>query len=86
MKVKDSALSWPEFQQLRKQKYIWPGGYALIFIMDDGEYLCNTCVQEPEVHIGGQADGWRVEGYTHTGERDIEPYEVCAHCGAFLVP
>lgn len=59
--------------------YAWPGGYPIAYVMNDGECLCPTCVNDPSnpVHEGGAADGWRIEGY------DIN-YEdnnlFCAHC------
>lgn len=69
-------------------KYAWPGGYAIAYVADDGEFLCGDCVNnEPEVHFDGDADGWRVDGYT-TGDHhdgDDEAW-VCAHCGAVIVP
>lgn len=63
------------------EKYAWPGGYEIAYVTDDGEVLCADCVNNPTnpVHAGGLADGWRVEGRTHTGETD-EPMS-CAHCG-----
>ena len=31
---------------VRKNRYSWPGGYALALLMDDGQYLCPDCVAE----------------------------------------
>ena len=56
------------------------GGVRLIAIMDDGESLCETCVRDQTnpVHRGGDGDGWRIEGWTTTG--DLEEPDHCAHC------
>ena len=64
-------------------KFAWPGGYTVVYLVDDGEYLCADCVNDPTnpVHEGGDADGWRLEG------SDIH-YEgaaiICAHCGTAI--
>lgn len=59
--------------------YAWPGGYPIVYVMDDGETLCPDCVNtEENVHEGGNADGWRLEAYDIHYEG---PPEVCAHCG-----
>jgi hypothetical protein len=61
------------------------GGYRLIAIMDDGGALCETCVRDESnpVHAHGDADGWRVDGWSTTGETD--DYTACDHCGKVLV-
>ena len=59
--------------------YAWPGGYPILYLMDDADVLCSDCVNSNlnPAHFGGIADGWRVEG------RDIywegAPMH-CAHC------
>lgn len=60
--------------------FAWPGGYAMAYVMDDGEFLCATCVtdQSNPVHEEGENDGWKIVGYTHTDETDEEM--TCAHC------
>ena len=65
------------------EAYAWPGGYPIVYIMDDGDILCADCMNDASnpTHFGGDADGWRVEG------RDIH-YEgsaaVCAHCNTLI--
>lgn len=61
--------------------YAWPGGYPLVYIVDDGETLCPACVNDPStpVHESGIQDGWRLEGLQVHWEG---PPEICAHCGA----
>ncbi len=67
--------------EARQTPYSWPGGYSLLALMDDGESLCHACLQEPDVHEGGEPDGWRFEAiYVHW---EGEP-EICAHCNADL--
>jgi hypothetical protein len=59
--------------------FAWPGGYPMFYVMDDGEALCPTCANDPSnpVHEGGQADGWRIEGYDINYE---DASLFCAHC------
>lgn len=58
--------------------FAWPGGYTLHYVMDDGESLCADCANLPETHIGGEADGWRIEG----SDINYEDSDLCcAHCG-----
>lgn len=68
--------------------YAWPAGYAIAYVMDDGETLCADCMnRETEcVHFGGDADGWRVEGaFAYGADADYpETDEHCAHCNALI--
>ena len=59
--------------------YAWPGGYPIVYVMNDGEVLCPQCANDPSnpVHETGEADGWRIEGYEIFWEG---PPEQCAHC------
>jgi hypothetical protein len=73
----------------KAEPFAWPGGYPIGYLVDDGEYLCAWCVNDPSnpVHVGGEADGWRVEGLAVL-EGSVEDYDgavVCAHCGRVLV-
>lgn len=74
-----SALSEIRDSEGRVPKYAWPGGYPMAFLVDDGEVLCADCVNDPSnpVHEGGEADGWRVEGYVVHWEGG--PL-TCSHC------
>jgi hypothetical protein len=66
-------------------KYAWPGGYPIGYLMDDGEFLCATCINEnPEVHAGGDNDGWRLQGM-QVLEDDWEK-DTCAHCNDEFFP
>jgi hypothetical protein len=64
--------------------FAWPGGYEVFYLCDDGGTLCAPCVNDPSnpVHVGGDADGWRIDGHSHTGETD--GHLVCDHCGRVI--
>lgn len=64
--------------------YAWPGGYAIAYLVDDGEFLCAPCANK-DGHIGGDADGFRLEGYQTGDWHDTEegPW-TCAQCGTVI--
>lgn len=70
-------------------RYAWPGGYPIGYVVDDAEYLCADCVNDPTnpVHAGGDADGWRLEGFDvlEGGEQDHDGPIHCAHCERALL-
>jgi hypothetical protein len=59
--------------------------YTPFAIMDDGENLCVTCVRDESnpVHDDEPDDGWRIIGWSHSGE--VEEEQICAHCGRIIV-
>ena len=63
--------------------YAWPGGYPIVYIMEDGETLCPACANGEsgsEAHESAPPlSGWRIVGADVHWEG--EP-ETCAHCGA----
>lgn len=63
--------------------YAWPGGYPIVYVMDDGEVLCPDCANGKngsDASVGADAgSGWRIKGYQIHWEG--EP-EHCAHCNA----
>lgn len=62
--------------------YTWPGAYPLIYLMDDGDVLCASCVnREDSVHFFGDRDGWLVVGVDAHWEG---PDEHCAHCNVAI--
>ncbi len=69
--------------------YAWPGGYPIGYVMDDGEHLCASCVNDPAspVHAGGLADGWRLDGLEvlEGSSLDYSGEIACAHCARVLV-
>ncbi len=67
-------------------KYAWPGGYAVAYVADDGEYLCADCANT-DGHVGGLADGFRLEGYETSDWHDVgEGDWTCAHCSKVIDP
>lgn len=72
------------------EAYAWPGGYPIGYLTDDGEYLCGACVNDPTnpVHVGGAADGWRLEGFEalEGSSADYDGAVYCAHCWSVLIP
>lgn len=65
------------------------GGYPIGYLMDDGEFLCADCMNDPTnpVHCGGEADGWRFEGLQvlEGSAVDYDGEITCAHCRFMLV-
>lgn len=82
-----SDLTWPLAPAL---SYAWPGGYPIGYLVDDAEYLCAPCVNDESnpTHIGGDADGWRIEGLQvmEGSALDYDGAVYCAHCSRVLVP
>lgn len=81
----------------RLPAYAWPGGYAVAYVVDDGELLCSKCANgddgsEAHLAVGkGEladlADGWRIDGYVTADWHDIgEGDWICAHCNAVIDP
>lgn len=71
-----------------RNKYAWPGGYAIFGICNDGGILCADCMGENFRQIlwsvkDNISDGWRVDGLTHAGEMDFDG-DCCAHCNREL--
>lgn len=70
-------------QELNVSPYAWPGGYAKIAVMDDGECLCRQCTIENrdiiEQSTGG--DGWALMRLDINWEDDSL---YCSHCNTQL--
>ncbi len=82
----------PEYREGNEIKelpaYAWPGGYAIAYLVDDGEFLCAKCVNDESnpVHdssTDSSADGWRVDGYMTADWREDDAW-TCAHCNAVI--
>jgi len=60
-------------------------GYIPFAVTDDCDVLCFQCVEDPTnpVHEGGNADGWRVDGWSHSGE--VDESVMCDHCNRVIV-
>lgn len=71
---------------LRAGPYAWPGGYALAFVMDDGEAMCFRCVRENFRQIAEAmrrpsdwpACGWGVDGIA--SEESTDDAATCCQC------
>lgn len=75
-----------------RQAYVWPGGYELVYMTDDGALLCGECVRKKLRAVLWSVrhesnDGWRVVacGYEATSadiarKCDEELVSYCAHC------
>ena len=68
---------------VRRERYVWPGGYELALIMSDGELLCADCVRDNFHEISTAyrdhgRTGWEPIGIASA--ECAEQSEVCAHC------
>ena len=65
---------------IARHRYVWPGGYPLFAIADDGAPLCANCCRTEYRLIRNAIprDGWHIVGYTYAD--DINEPEFCAHC------
>ena len=71
-----------DLETARKTPFAWPGGYAILSVMDDGGTLCFDCLQNESVHEDPAiSDGWRYTAhYIHwEGESTY-----CDHCNKVL--
>lgn len=63
--------------------FAWPGGYAIVYLTDDGALLCAGCANgENGSQASEDADpgsGWRMVAGDILWEG---PDETCAHCGS----
>lgn len=71
---------------IAREKYMWPGGYALAAVMYDGELLCSRCCWTEYKQIAqssGQKNDsqWFVDDWTSTEYFESLGLYVCCHCG-----
>jgi hypothetical protein len=67
--------------------YAWPGGYAVLFLTDDGGQICHKCAEKERRliadSIGSKSnDGWRVVGAFTLA--DCDGGEFCDNCSAYF--
>ena len=67
-----------------RERYAWPGGYALFLVTTDGGLLCSQCVRDEwrnivQASLWKSCNGWQPAGLDHTGNSDET--ECCDHCG-----
>lgn len=81
-----AAQKLAQAKSVAREPCAWPGGYAKLLLMCDGELLCPKCVRSefPAIArstIQKSRDGWQCEAITIHWEG---PAEFCAHCNAEL--
>lgn len=60
----DTQTPMGRARYVRRERYAWPGGYALALITDDGDALCPACVtsEYPKIAAAVRRDdrrgGW----------------------------
>lgn len=74
---------------VRRERYAWPGGYALALVLADGGALCPDCVASefPQIsysHRHRLRDDWRPVGVA--SEADADEGCTCDHCGRTVWP
>ena len=71
-----------------REKFAWPGGYALFLVMSDGGILCPECIRANWRSIVQYTlwrqpqSGWDAAGLDHTGNCDDPPN--CDDCGRII--
>lgn len=71
---------------VRRERYAWPGGYALMLATTDGGALCPACVASEFHQIADAArniarrSGWHPAGIIC--ESEIDGTICCDHCSA----
>ena len=70
---------------LRAGDYVWPGGYELSYVTDDGALLCGQCIRTELYQViysirHGINDGWKVIG----SDVLYEGGNCCDHCSKSL--
>jgi hypothetical protein len=73
---------------VRRERYAWPGGYALALVLTDGALLCPDCVTKEWRLVSAahrsrdNAGGWRPLGLEicEAPDQDV----ICDHCGDLI--
>ena len=68
-----------------RERYIWPGGYELFALADDGRVLCCDCCRSEYRQIARSLprDGWHVIAYDYA-YNTAEPL-ACDHCARSII-
>ena len=68
-----------------RQPYAWPGGYPLVLLLDDGEFLCADCARNDYRQISDSTRHHLHDGYEAVAvEVNWESVAYCADCGKEL--
>lgn len=83
----DMARPMAAARYVRRDRYAWPGAYALALITTDGGALCPDCVRDNFAsvswsHRNACADGWQPAGMASEAETDDAT--SCDHCGRVI--
>ena len=70
------------------EAYAWPGGYPIVYVMNDGECMCPQCVKDNLEQIKAATesqaqDGWQIVGDDINYE-DQDMY--CCNCNEKIDP
>ena len=78
-----------DLRRVVRQPYVWPGGYALFLIVQDGEALCMDCVKAnyKRVLYAVRNPGHDPEWQPVAADPNWEDQNMyCAHCGGKIPP
>lgn len=84
----ETAMLAISVKEAIRDKYAWPGGYALRLLMSDGELMCLDCAHSNFREIvkamrdGLPRDDWRPASVEIYWEG---PSLSCCHCGVDIV-
>lgn len=72
-------------QMIAREKFAFPGGYAIFGATKDGGLLCATCVRENyrEIRTDQRMDistGWNVLAWDSMANHDDDGTLTCDHC------
>ena len=75
---------------LRAGRGVWPGGYEIAFICEDGGLLCYDCAKKHARHIidslrKNSRDGWKVSAMTYEAVSADCTREACGEPGNDLI-
>lgn len=74
-----------ELKELLRNPFVWPGGYEIIFIANDCEFLCHKCVKDNfkiilDSMMHNINDGWNLIGFEVSCNVDITEETQCSNC------
>jgi hypothetical protein len=83
----DMARPMAAARCVRRDRYAWPGAYALALVTTDGGVLCPDCVRDnfasiSWAHRNSCSNGWQPVGMMCESETD--DVTLCDHCGRVI--
>lgn len=87
------SMNVSKLKELVRHPFVWPGGYEVLFITNDGECLCHKCVRDNfriilDSMVHDIDDGWKIIGYEldcNMDYMDEDSPVFCAHCNKNFV-